>query len=135
MSTNKDKKKKDIEIIRARANTSSGAVVTVGGAARELIREFKGGYQDLRGTFNVTQVELSSRYGLDAKIQRLEDDLEIIKVQGLETKKAVDEIADQTRDPTLFERIENSILDNIIGMILVFVIGVIIAWLGFTVFS
>jgi len=111
----------------------SGAISTASDAARELVRNIKGGYQDFAGTFSPEQAEISNQHQFADKLEELEDDLETIGTHVMELGNAVRVISDQTREPTLGERVKDSIFDNVIGIILGIIIGAFLAWLGLNV--
>jgi len=117
----------------AHIDSISGAISQVSDAAREILRNFRGEYQDFAGTFSPEQVEISHQYQFTEKLEELENDLEAIKTQNTELGKIVKSIADQTRDPSLWERAKASIFDNLIGIILAMLLGALLTWLGLNI--
>jgi len=99
-------------------------------AAKGLIQDVKSGYEDLRGTFNVRQVEISSQFQVPEKLEELDNKINQIRVEMMQIEEDLETITEQTRPLGFWQKVKASIIDNIIGYILTLIIGIILAAFG-----
>ena len=117
----------------AHIDSISGAISTVSDAARELVRDIRGEYLNFAGTFSPEQVKISHQIQFTENLEELDDGLETIETKMKELVEVVKSIAEQTREPTLWERAKASIFDNLIGFILAMLLGALLTWLGLNI--
>ena len=115
----------------------SGDVAVISGASKALIEEIKDDFNDLRSTFTVRQKEIVEERDFYRKLDELEEKMDNFGVQAdkietvvKEIHVKVDHIDEKTADKPWSEKIVENITDNIIGYIVVGVIGFLCALIG-----
>ena len=109
---------------------TSDELFSASDAAINLVRDIKEGYENLSGTFDISQTELSNKIRVSKKMEEMEDNLKQIMntISILDNK--IDKITNQTRPSTLWEKLKNSILENILQIFLGMLIGILFMAIG-----
>lgn len=115
----------------------SGDVATTSTASKALIGKIKDDFKELASSFTVRQKEFVEQRNFSRKLDDLEDKMvtfgdQADKIEAFvkEIQETVENIDKKTEEKTWKEKIVENVTDNIIGYIIVGILGIILTLIG-----